>query len=122
MVHFVYPYLFWVLIVPFLILAALVITNKSRLDRLFDRQILDRLRVNKDSLPHAARNILFFTALLMMIIAMARPVFDKGEQKISLKGSNIVLSFDISSLDGMWTGIVINSMMQNKQPRYYCKI
>ncbi len=100
MVHFVYPYLFWVLIVPFLILAALVITNKSRLDRLFDRQILDRLRVNKDSLPHAARNILFFTALLMMIIAMARPVFDRGEQKISLKGSNIVLSFDISSLNG----------------------
>ncbi len=101
MVHFVYPYLFWVLIIPFFILAALVITNKSRLDRLFDDQVLNKLRANKDSLPQAARNILFFTALLMMIIAMARPIVDNGEKKISLKGSNIVLSIDISNPDKM---------------------
>ncbi len=31
----------------------------------------------------------------MMIIAMARPVVDKGEKKISLQGSNIVLALDI---------------------------
>ncbi|MDY0195493.1 MAG: VWA domain-containing protein [Sulfurovaceae bacterium] len=96
MVYFVYPYLFWVLIIPFFVLAVLLITNKSRLDRLFDPQILDRLRANKDSLPQVVRNILFFTALFMMIIAMARPIADKGEKKISLQGSNIVLALDIS--------------------------
>jgi Ca-activated chloride channel family protein len=97
MVYFVYPYLFWILIIPFFVLAVLVITNKSRLDRLFDPKILDRLRANKDTLPQVVRNILFFTALFMMIIAMARPVIDKGEKKISLQGSNIVLALDISN-------------------------
>lgn len=96
MVYFVYPYLFWILIIPFFILAILVVTNKSRLDRLFEPQILDKLRANKDSLPQVARNILFFLALFMMIIAMARPIVDIGEKKISLQRSNIVLSLDIS--------------------------
>ncbi|MGW8169173.1 MAG: vWA domain-containing protein [Sulfurovaceae bacterium] len=96
MVYFVYPYLFWILIIPFVVLAMLMITNKSRLDRLFDPQVLERLCANKDSMPQIVRNILFFVALFLMIIAMARPVIDRGGQEIYSQGSNIVLALDIS--------------------------
>jgi Ca-activated chloride channel family protein len=96
MVYFVYPYLFWILIIPFVVLAMLMITNKSRLDRLFDPQVLERLCANKDSMPQIMRNILFFVALFLMIIAMARPVIDRGGQEIYSQGSNVVLALDIS--------------------------
>ncbi len=94
MMHFVYPYLFLILIIPFVVLAILIVTNKSRLDRLFDPQVLERLYANRDSIPQVVRNILFFTALFLMIIAMARPVIDRGGEIYS-QGSNVVLALDI---------------------------
>ncbi len=96
MVYFVYPFLFWILIIPFMIFTLLVITNKNRLDRLFDPQVLARLRADKDSIPQVVRNILFFAALFLMIVAMARPVIDKGERKVSSQGMDAVLALDIS--------------------------
>jgi Ca-activated chloride channel homolog len=95
MVYLLYPYLFWILIIPFLLFAFLVITNKSKIDRVFDPEILDKLRVDKDSMPLAARNILFLIALFLMIVAMARPVVIDNK-KISSDGANIVLALDIS--------------------------
>lgn len=95
MMHFVYPYLLLILIIPFVVLAILMVTNKSRLDRLFDPQVLERLYANKDSMPQVVRNILFFIALFLMIIAMARPVIYGGGEIYS-QGSNVVLALDIS--------------------------
>jgi len=96
MVHFVYPYLFWIFIIPFAIFALLVATNKSKLERLFEENVLARLRADKDSIPQVVRNILFFTALFLMIVAMARPIVDRGERKISLQGLDVVMALDIS--------------------------
>jgi Ca-activated chloride channel family protein len=100
MIYFAYPYLFWILIIPFVVLAVLMITNKSRLDRLFDPQVLERLSATKEGMPQVVRNILFFVALFLMIIAMARPIIDEGEKKIYSQGLNAVLALDISKSMG----------------------
>ncbi|MDD5406669.1 MAG: VWA domain-containing protein [Sulfurovaceae bacterium] len=96
MVHFVYPYLFWILVIPFAVFAFLVTTNKSKIDRLFDPQVLEKIRVDANNVPQVMRNVLFFIALFFMIVAMARPVIDRGEIKTPINGSKVVLAIDIS--------------------------
>jgi len=74
---FVYPQLFWVLIVPFIVFAVLISTNKERLSRIFDEKVLKRLSAADESVPLVVRNITMFVAIFFMIVAMARPVIEK---------------------------------------------
>jgi len=93
---FVYPQLFWVLIVPFVIFAFLIVTNKERLSRIFDPKVLERLSADSESLPLRVRNIILLTAIFFMIVALARPVVEKGEQKVQVKGLTLLTALDIS--------------------------
>jgi len=93
---FVYPQLFWVLIVPFVIFAFLIVTNKERLSRIFDPKVLERLSADSESLPLRVRNIILLTAIFLMITALARPVVEKGEQKVPIKGLTLLSALDIS--------------------------
>ena len=94
--EFVYPYLFWVMIVPFILFAVLVATNKERLSRIFDEKVLERLSAANESMPQRLRNIILFTGIFFMIVAMARPVVDKGEQTVEVKGLTVLTALDIS--------------------------
>ncbi|RUM71936.1 MAG: VWA domain-containing protein [Sulfurovum sp.] len=93
---FVNPQFFWVLIVPFVIFALLITTNKERLARVFDDKVLKRLTAEDGSLPMIIRNILMFLAIFFMIVAMARPVIEKGEKKIDVQGLTLLTGLDIS--------------------------
>jgi Ca-activated chloride channel family protein len=93
---FVYPQVFFFLLVPLLVLAYLIMTNKSKLDRLFENEVLQRLKVNEGSLSKRSREILFFAALIFMVIALARPVIYKGEKKAKIEGSSFLIALDIS--------------------------
>jgi Ca-activated chloride channel family protein len=94
---FEHPYLFLLLIVPFALFATLVITNKEGIERVFDKKVLDRIKVEDSPLTNRVRNIIFFIAIFFMIVAMSEPVIKKGEQKVKISGLEIALAIDISA-------------------------
>jgi len=93
---FVNPQFFWVMVIPFIIFAFLLSTNKERLSRVFDEKVLKRLSAADESMPLMARNILMFLAIFMMIIALARPVMEKGDKKVEVQGLTLLTALDIS--------------------------
>jgi len=96
MMTFVNPQFFWVLIIPFVIFAFLISTNKERLSRIFDEKVLKRLSATDESMPLAVRNILMFLAIFMMIVAMARPVMEQGDKVVEVQGLTLLTALDIS--------------------------
>ncbi len=68
--EFVYPQFFWVMMVPFVIFALLVITNRDKVSRIFSDEVLKRLRANTQTLPDYIRNIVLFSAIFMMLVAL----------------------------------------------------
>lgn len=93
---FVNPQFFWALIVPFIIFAFLISTNKERLARIFDEKVLKRLSATDESMPMVVRNILMLLALFLMIVAMARPVIEKGDRRVEVQGLTLLTALDIS--------------------------
>jgi Ca-activated chloride channel family protein len=93
---FVNPQFFWALIVPFVIFAFLISTNKERLARIFDEKVLKRLSATDESMPLVVRNILMLLALFLMIVAMARPVIEKGDRTVEVQGLTLLTALDIS--------------------------
>lgn len=96
MVHFLYPNMFWIFGIPFLIFVVLLLTNKDKLDRIFTKDILSKIEVNDNYLPPRVRNIIFITSLFLMIIALSRPVSNEKELNITQAGINAVVAIDIS--------------------------
>lgn len=93
---FVNPQFFWVMIIPFVILMFLISTNKERLSRIFDEKVLKRLSATDESMPLVARNIFMFLAIFMMIVAMSRPVMEKGDKVVEVQGLTLLTALDIS--------------------------
>ncbi len=93
---FVNPQFFWVLVVPFVIFTLLISTNRDRLSRIFDAKVLDRLSATNDSMPKVVRNIFMFLAILLMIVAMARPVIEKEDKLVEVEGITMLTALDIS--------------------------
>ncbi len=97
MVSFVNITLFWVFVIPFAIFSFLLISNKDRLSRIFDEKILHRLRANDASMPISIRNMVFLISIFLMIVALARPVIEKGDKKVEIEGLNMMIALDIST-------------------------
>ena len=93
---FVHPYLFWILVVPLLVFALLLSTNKDRLSRVFDDKVLKRLSVESNALPESIRNITSFVVIFLMVVAMARPVIERADKTVDVKGLNLLTALDIS--------------------------
>ena len=94
--EFVNPYLFWILIIPFVLFAFLISTNKERLSRIFDEKVLNRLSAANESMPLMVRNITMFAAIFLMIVALARPVIDEGDKTVEIQGLTLLTALDIS--------------------------
>lgn len=88
-------YLFFMLI-PLVVLFYFIVTNKNRLDSVFDPSILEKLTFDNDSLGRIGRNIMLFVALFSFIIALARPVFEKGDVQIKTKSIDMMVALDVS--------------------------
>jgi Ca-activated chloride channel family protein len=93
---FVNPYLFWILIIPFILFALLISTNKERISRIFDESVLKRLRAGDESVPLPIRNVTMLLAVFLMIVALARPVIEKGDKIVEVKGLTLLVGLDIS--------------------------
>ena len=93
---FVNPQFFWALIIPFVVFAFLITTNKERLSRIFDEKVLKRLSAADEGMPLAVRNLLMLLALFLMMVAMARPVMEKGDKTVEVEGLTLLVALDIS--------------------------
>ncbi len=94
--EFVNPYLFWILLVPFVLFAFLISTNKERLSRIFDEKVLARLSASSESMPLKLRNVLMFAAIFLMIVALARPVKELEDKVVHVQGLTLLTALDIS--------------------------
>ncbi len=89
-------YLMLLLLIPFMLFALLVLTNKEAIERVFTPEVLDRIKVSDSGLSNRVRNSIIFVAILLMIIAIGHPVIKKGEREITTKGQDITIAIDIS--------------------------
>ena len=94
--EFVNPYLFWIMIVPFVLFALLVSTNKEKLSRIFDERVLARLSATNESMPLMLRNIIMLFAIFFMIVALARPVKEMDDIVVHVEGLTLLTALDIS--------------------------
>jgi Ca-activated chloride channel family protein len=93
---FVNPQFFWAMFIPLAIFTYLILTHKDSFLQIFDEKVLERLSAGDDSLPLVIRNLVMILAILFMIVAMARPVIDHGDKKVTLEGLSAVVALDIS--------------------------
>ncbi|NKQ40521.1 MAG: VWA domain-containing protein [Sulfurovum sp.] len=93
---FVHPHFFWIMLIPFVLFVFLVLSNKEKVARVFDEKVLERLRVDSDALPTKVRHLMVFVAIFFMILALSRPVIDKGDKIVSIQGLSLMASIDIS--------------------------
>lgn len=96
MMSFGYPSLFWILSIPLVVFAFLVMTNKSAIERIFAHEVLTRLRVSSALMPRRAREGIFFVALFLMVVAMSRPYIPKATQDIETRSMSLAIALDIS--------------------------
>ena len=93
---FVNPQFFWTMLLPLMVFTYFILTHQDRFVQIFDEKVLTRLSVHDDSLPLVIRNLFIVLAIFFMIVAMARPVIDHGDQTVPLKGLSAVVALDIS--------------------------
>jgi len=94
--EFVNPYLFWIMIVPFVFFTLLISTNKEKLSRIFDEKVLSRLSATNESMPLMVRNIIMLSAIFFMIVALARPVKEMDDIVVHVEGLTLLTALDIS--------------------------
>lgn len=97
MLTFLDPDIFWMMLLPSLFLLYLIGTNTDDVSRVFSPEMMERLRSGKNAMSRTMRNVLFFTALLLMIVALARPVMEKGAIEVQSKGYDVVVALDMSA-------------------------
>lgn len=74
----------------------LIITNKDSFQKYFSQEVLDRLSVANKFMGKTTRNILFFIALILMTMALSRPVANEKEQSFKQEANSIVIAIDVS--------------------------
>jgi len=94
--NFLYPDVFYMMLIPLILLIVLVLTSKNNMDKYFSKEILSKLTVGGKVLDKNTRNGLLFITLILFIIALGRPVVDKKEQDIKQKLIPIVVALDVS--------------------------
>jgi len=83
--------------IPLVLFGYLILTDRDPFLEIFEPKVLERLSQDHDALPPKGRKFLLLMALFWMIVAMARPVIDHGEKRITLEGLHALVALDISA-------------------------
>ncbi|HIC10417.1 MAG TPA: tetratricopeptide repeat protein, partial [Campylobacterales bacterium] len=94
--QFIYPQFFLMFAIP-LIWLVYTLTTKKRVEQtIFKPEILKKLTSSTGGLSLKTRTILAFFSTLFMIVALARPVINKGDTEIDVKSVDVIFAIDIS--------------------------
>lgn len=95
----IYPEFIYLMLIPSFILLYLVITNASPLERVFDSDILKKIKLDI-GIDKKAKIVFLFIALFLMIFALSRPVIEKGEIEVFRK-IPVVIALDVSKSNNL---------------------
>jgi len=84
------------MLIPIFLLMFLIISNKDTFQKHFSQDILEKLSVSNKYMGKTTRNILFFISLILMTIALSRPVMNEKEQSFKQEVASIVIAIDVS--------------------------
>lgn len=93
---FLHPEFLYYMLPPLFILFGLLLTQKESGEHFFSKDVMDKLRVNANTLTLKARNALFLLMGFFMIVALAEPVIKDGKIEIKAKSADIMVAMDIS--------------------------
>ncbi len=82
---------------PFFIFAYFILSGKISYEKYFNPAVLEKILIKGDILGKSGRNILFLFAIFCFIFALARPISEPKNIKISQESKNLVIALDISS-------------------------
>lgn len=94
---FLYPISLIVMLIPLLILSFFILTNQGKINRVFSKQILEKLTLNKNLNSKQRQNILIISALILFIVAFARPVIPNKDIILKQNIPTIAIVLDISN-------------------------
>ncbi|PIF04685.1 MAG: hypothetical protein CSA86_01085 [Arcobacter sp.] len=95
--EFLNQQVFYLMLIPLLLLFVLIITSKSSVQKYFSKEIVEKLKVGNQFLGKNSRNSIFFFVLILFIIALGRPVINKKEQNIKQSLIPLVIALDVST-------------------------
>jgi len=80
-----------------LILFAMLLTQKEKIEVHFSPRVLEKLQVDSDQFSTKIRNVFYFLMLLFMIIALAGPVIEKGSAKTDVKNDTVYVALGLDA-------------------------
>jgi len=95
-ISFLNPDVFYMMLIPLILLIVLIFTNKGAIQRYFSKEVLNRLKVNSSHMGKNTRNTLYFVTLILFIVTLSRPVIDKKTQEVKQEIIPIVVAIDVS--------------------------
>jgi len=93
---FLHPEFLYFMLPPLFILFGLLLTQKSVEAQFFSKEVMEKLRVNTNTLSLQARNGLFFLIGFLIILALGGPIIKEGTVQIKAKSADIIIALDIS--------------------------
>lgn len=93
---FLHPEFIYIMFAPLIIVYAYIMVRKESHEHYFSKEIMDKLRINSNSLTLKTRNTLLFLAGVLIIIASAEPVLKDGTVRVKAIGGDILIALDIS--------------------------
>jgi len=112
---FLHPEFIYYMLPVLVVLFVLLIMQQESLEHYFSDSVMDRLRVNSNSLTLKARNGLFFLVGVLLILALANPVLENGKVKVKSTSADIIIALDIS--DSMLAGDVYPNRLESAKKK-----
>ncbi len=94
--QFLYINVIYLMLIPSIVLMILIIKKKNTFDKYFSKEVLEKLSVSSQYFSTKARNITLFIALLLMIIALARPVTNEKVHDTKQQLNAVIIAIDVS--------------------------
>ncbi len=116
MIYFVHVEYLWFLIL-LLPLFFFLKHNKKSYETIFAKDVLERIMVKNRGISKRVRNILLIFSAFFVVIALARPVIDKGEIKVKSSFINVVVGLDISN--SMFVSDVYPNRFEFAKKKFY---
>ncbi|MCD6191157.1 MAG: VWA domain-containing protein [Sulfurimonas sp.] len=112
---FLHPEFIYYMLPVLIVLFILLIMQQESLEHYFSDSVMDRLRVNSNSLTLKARNSLFFLVGVLLILALANPVLENGKVKVKSTSADIIIALDIS--DSMLAGDIYPNRLESAKKK-----
>ena len=94
---FLHPNFLLFMVIPLVILGFFIVTNKKTIDRIFSKEILEKLTIRQNYLGMIGKNILLFASMFLFILALARPVIPESKLDLQSKKPTFAILLDMSA-------------------------